>query len=85
MNELRVQARIDIDLGDAIDHDLEWFLDYLSEKMTGTVLVQDLAWDVKGATDTGTLILMVVGWINTTELDEEELKEIQEYIYEHHP
>jgi len=81
--ELRIVAHtVHVDLGRIIDNDLEWFLDYLSEEATGTVILQDIAYDVKGATDTGTLVLHVSGWIDLADMDTEEINELTAYIAE---
>jgi hypothetical protein len=78
---LQMKARVDIDLDDVINHDVEWFLDHLSERITGTLLLQDIAWDVKGTTKTGILILLVTGWVGTADLEKDEITAIQEHRY----
>lgn len=37
---------VDVSLSDIINHDLEGFLDLLSEKATGTVLLMDIQYEI---------------------------------------
>ncbi|KKL09962.1 hypothetical protein LCGC14_2560630 [marine sediment metagenome] len=80
MSFIRVDTTVYFDLADIIESDLEWFLDEISERATGTIAMQDIAWDVKGATDTGDLVLHVVGQIDSDDLASEEYDDVLEHI-----
>lgn len=80
MSFIRVDTTVYFDLADIIESDLEWFLDEISERATGTIAMQDIAWDVKGATDTGNLVLHVVGQIDSDDLASEEYDDVLEHI-----
>ncbi len=77
---IRIDTTVHLDLHTVIDLDLEWFLDKISELATGTVIMQDIAWDLKGATDTGDLVLHVTGFVDTHDLSSEEQEELLEHI-----
>jgi hypothetical protein len=80
MSMIAIDTTIYFDLSDIIESDLEWFLDEISERATDTVAMQDIAWEVKGATDTGDLVLHVVGQVNAYDLSSEEQFELLERI-----
>ncbi len=80
MSMIRVDTTVYFELSDIIESDLEWFLDEISERATGTIVMQDIAWDVKGATDTGNLVLHVVGQIDSDDLASEEYDDVLEHI-----
>ena len=80
MSMINIDTTVYFDLGDILETDLEWFLDEISERATGTIVMQDIAWDVKGATDTGDLVIHVVGHIDPYDLASEEHHELLERI-----
>jgi hypothetical protein len=80
MSMIGIDTTVYFDLADIIESDLEWFLDEISEKATGTIVMQDIAWDVKGATDTGDLVLHVVGQVDERDLASEEYHDLLERI-----
>jgi hypothetical protein len=80
MSMIPIDTTVHFDLSDIIESDVEWFLDAISEKATGTIIMQDIAWDVKGATDTGDLVLHVVGQVDAYDLSSEEQFELLERI-----
>lgn len=48
-----------VDISDAIDGDLESWLDLCSERLTGSICGMDINYDTIGAIDDGTLIVRV--------------------------
>lgn len=80
MSWIRIDTTVYFDLADILETDVEWFLDEISERATGTIVMQDIAWDVKGATDTGELVLHVVGQVDPEDLASEEHDELLERI-----
>ncbi len=80
MSMIQVDTTVYFDLSDIIDNDVEWFLDEISERATDTIAMQDIAWEVKGATDTGKLVLHVVGQVDAYDLASEEQFELLERI-----
>lgn len=80
MSMINIDTTVYFDLSDILETDLEWFLDEISERATGTIVMQDIAWDVKGATDTGDLVIHVVGQVDSNDLASEELDELLERI-----
>ena len=80
MSMINIDTTVYFDLADIISEDLEWFLDEISERATGTVVMQDIAWDLKGATDTGNVVLHVVGQVDSYDLASEEHHKLLERI-----
>ncbi len=80
MSMIAIDTTVHFDLTDIIESDLEWFLDEISVRATDTIVMQDIAWDVKGATDTGNLVLHVVGQVDPLDLASEEHHELLERI-----
>lgn len=60
----RIETEIIVDLCEAVDRDLEGFLDYLSERVTDTPLLMDFSYTVTGVTPEGALIIKVNGDIS---------------------
>lgn len=56
-----IETEIVVDLCEAIDRDLEGFLDYISEQTTDNILLMDINYRVTGLTSEGALILTVGG------------------------
>lgn len=77
---MEVDARTWIAISDLIDWDFETFLDELSERTTGTVLLQNIAYSVVGLSDTEQLQFRVKGFIDTHDLVDEEIEEIRETL-----
>ena len=76
-NDNRIETSIVIGLEAAVDHDLEGFLDLISDMVTDTSLLTDFTYLVTGVTPEGGLILtvegdisMIDGW-NTDEMDDD--------------
>ncbi len=80
MSMVAIDTTVYFDLSDIIDNNVEWFLDEISERATGTIAMQNIAWDVKGATDTGDLVLHVVGQVDPYDLEAEEQHDLHERI-----
>lgn len=60
---MHMETVIKVDLGDAIDNDVEGWLDLISEKACGTAYpdFSDIKWWVVGHEDRDTLLLKVAG------------------------
>ena len=67
----RIETEIVVDLCEAVDRDLEGFLDYISVQATDTEVLTDFSYRVTGLTPEGALILTVEGDISFI-LDEED-------------
>lgn len=57
----RIETEIVIGLDDAVDRDLEGFLDFVAEQACDSVLLMDFTYRVTGLTPEGALILTVEG------------------------
>lgn len=57
----RIETSIVIGLDAAVDHDLEGFLDLISDMVTDTCLLSDFTYRVTGVTEDGNIILTVNG------------------------
>ena len=75
----RIEAQIVIGLDAAVDHDLEGFLDLISDMVTDGPLLMDFSYRVTGITPEGNLILTVNGdvseilkWNSEEEANEKE-------------
>ncbi len=56
-----IEAEIVVDLCEAVDRDLDGFLDYISDLVTNTCLLSDFSYRVIGVTPEGALIMKVCG------------------------
>jgi hypothetical protein len=59
-----IETRIVVSLEEAVDHELDGFLNLVSERVTGTDLLTDVSYGVAGVTPDGELILKVEGDIS---------------------
>lgn len=57
----RIETQIVIGLEDAVDRDLEQFLDFIAEAAVDNLLLMDFTYNVTGITREGALILTVNG------------------------
>lgn len=73
----RIETEIVIGLEDAVDHDLEGFLDLVSEAAVGSVTFMDFTYTVTGVTPEGALILTVEGDVSEIINEEAEKAEDQ--------
>lgn len=60
----RIETSIVVGLDAAVDHDLEGFLDLISDMVTDTPLLSDFTYRVTGVTPEGNIILAVEGDIS---------------------
>ena len=67
-----IETQIVVGLSEAVDNDLEGWLDYISDQVTGTPLLSDFTYGVAGVTNEGMLILKVSGYISMILADEED-------------
>jgi hypothetical protein len=56
-----VTGRVAVSFNDVIEADFEVFLDAVSEKLVGSVLLQDISYRVVGVIDDGTVEVEVTG------------------------
>ena len=70
-NDCFIKGNVAINLSDAIDNDLEGFLDILSENLTGSPLLMDISYKVVGCEDGDMLIIEVIGDVSNI-LDSED-------------
>ncbi len=66
---LSVAKVIDVDLGDAIDNDIEGWNDILSERATGGPYLTNIFWGLVGFRPGNVLQLKVEGQIDTEDAD----------------
>lgn len=63
----RIETQIVIDLDAAVDHDLEGFLDLISEMVTDTCLLSDFTYRPVSVTPEGSIVLHVEGDVSMIE------------------
>ena len=71
-NNNMIEAQIVIGLEDAVDNDLEGFLDLVSERVVGSCLLMGFSYRVTGLTPEGALILTVNGDISEVLAEEKD-------------
>ena len=76
-DDSRITTEIVIGLEDAVDRDLEQFLDFVAEAAVGSVTFMDFTYTVTGVTPEGLLILTVEGDVSEIINDEAEEAEYQ--------
>ena len=64
-----VEGHVYVDLDEAIDNDLEGFLDIVSNRLVGHGLLQDITYRIVGATPEHEIIVYVSGLVDIDDLD----------------
>ena len=64
-----VKANIGITLDDLLDGDLEVLNDIASEKLTGTVVLQEIDYKVVDVDDSNIIVIEVSGWVDEGDYD----------------
>ena len=64
-----VKANIGITLDDLLDGDLEVLNDIASEKLTGTVVLQEIDYKVVDVDDSNIIVIEVSGWVDEDDYD----------------
>ena len=65
-----VEGYITVDLSEAVDNDLEGLLDIISNRLVGHGLLQDISYEVAGASEEGELILKVSGLVDENDIND---------------
>lgn len=56
-----VSGEVAVELNEIINSDLEGFLDLISDKLVGSVLLSDISYEASGVSGTGQLVIRVTG------------------------